>query len=287
MFSSFRKSHLSSRRSPRWHSLRIEPLERRAMLTAAAPGEMEFIGPLEADMVLSAPLTPQQSATGALKPALVDLAMVSEQPGLVDALPASIDSWYPVNTPPTTSGIADQVWNQNGSGPLVNVWLAFDDAEDGCWLTYDVTETGGSSIILYAEVNPYGELQIMPSAVGETYLTIRGTDSGGLYAETTFKVTVLPSNEPPEITNFTGYRGDEDSWTFSGNVSDYDSQLQGMIVQFGGVLASYGYTATVQSDGTFSLSVSFPGLQEGYATAQTHDEMGAPSNIASCYVYVV
>ncbi len=287
MFSSFKKSPLSSRRSPRWHPLRIESLERRAMLSAAAPGEMEFIGPLEADMMLSAPLVPEPSTTAALKPALVDLAMVSEQPSLVDALPASIDSWYPVNTAPTTSGIADQVWNQNGSGPLVNVWLAFDDAEDGCWLTYDVTETGGSSIILYAEVNPYGELQIMPSAVGETYLTIRGTDSGGLYAETTFKVTVLPSNEPPQITNFTGFQEYGDSWTFSGNVSDYDSQLQGMIVQFGGVLASYGYTATVQSDGTFSLAASFPGLQGGYATAQTHDDMGAPSNIASYVVFPV
>ena len=285
MFSSSRKSLLSSRRSPRWHPLRIEPLERRAMLTAAAPGETGFIGPLEADMMLSAPLVPQQDTAGALQPALVDLAMVSEQPRAVDALPASIDSWYPLNTPPTTSGIADQVWYQNGSGPQVNVWLAFDDAEDGCWLTYDVTETGEYGIILYAEVNPYGELQIMPSAAGETYLTIRGTDSGGLYAETTFKVTVLPSNEPPEITDFIGCKGYGDSWTFSGNVSDSDSELQGMVVQFGGVLESYGYTATVQSDGTFSLTAAFPGLEGGYVTAQTHDSQGAPSNIAYFYVY--
>jgi hypothetical protein len=64
-------------------------------------------------------------------------------------------------------------------------------------------------------------------------------------------------------------------WTLEGTVVDGDNDVAGMTVVFGGVFASYGQSATVNADGTYSLTASFPGLQSGTATAQTTD-----SNVA-------
>ena len=55
-------------------------------------------------------------------------------------------------------------------------------------------------------------------------------------------------------------------------------------VYFGGVLAEYGFTATVEADGTFSLTEEIPDLEGGVASAQTYDWSLNPSNLAQCYV---
>ena len=67
---------------------------------------------------------------------------------------------------------------------------------------------------------------------------------------------------------------------------DVDDEVEGMIVDLGGVLASYGATATVLSNGMFTLTREFPGLQSGYATAQTEDDDEAKSNLAVDYILV-
>jgi hypothetical protein len=84
----------------------------------------------------------------------------------------------------------------------------------------------------------------------------------------------------PQIMNFSCSHDIGPYWTISGTVADSVNTVQGMVVHFGGVFASYGYTATVGSDGTFSVTGEFLYLQNGVATAQTSDWNGHQSNLA-------
>ena len=88
------------------------------------------------------------------------------------------------------------------------------------------------------------------------------------------------------ITGFLGVHGEGNYWTFSGTVTDVDDSVQGMNVTFGGVLTGYGWSAAVQSDGSFSLGAEFVGLQSGSATAQTQDWAHMWSNLAVYEVLV-
>lgn len=89
-------------------------------------------------------------------------------------------------------------------------------------------------------------------------------------------------NTAPIIDSFTAVGGVDDTWTLSGHVTD--EHPLGLVVTFGGVLASYGITATVQSDGTFSTTQQFVGLQDGFASAVTVDLAGLSSNLATTYM---
>jgi hypothetical protein len=84
----------------------------------------------------------------------------------------------------------------------------------------------------------------------------------------------------PRITNFTCTPEIGDYWTISGNVTDINGPVQGMVIHFGGVLANYGYSATVNGDGTFSVTGMFINLQNGMATAHTVDWQNQQSNLA-------
>ena len=60
--------------------------------------------------------------------------------------------------------------------------------------------------------------------------------------------------------------------------------MAGLKVNFGGVLAKYNLTATVEADGTYSITEELRGLTTGTATAQTRDAKGTPSNVAMDFV---
>jgi hypothetical protein len=113
-----------------------------------------------------------------------------------------------------------------------------------------------------------------------TSLLIVGVMLLGLFGSSAF----AENNLPPVIYDFGVEQGPWNFWTFSGSVYDPDDYVEGMTVYFGGVLAEYGYTATVRADGTFSMTEEIPDLQGGIATAQTYDWSRNPSNVAQCYV---
>ena len=68
----------------------------------------------------------------------------------------------------------------------------------------------------------------------------------------------------PVISNFYCINDVEDCWTLSGTVTDTDDPVQGDIVTFGGVLASYNLTATVGADGVFSFTVEASWTPRGH-----------------------
>lgn len=190
------------------------------------------------------------------------------------------------NDAPTTAGICDVTVNQNAADYVIQLFDAFDDAEDDDDdLTYSVVGNTNPSLFDSWDIDAYGGLTLdfAADAYDGADLTIRATDSQGLFVETTFSVYV---NAAPVITDFIGTAGYDDYWTFGGRVSDPDDVVEGMTVILGGVLDGYGAIAVVQADGTFSVTWQFVGLQTGTATARTFDWHGAESNLAEYWITV-
>jgi hypothetical protein len=187
---------------------------------------------------------------------------------------------------PTTSGIPDVSVNENAPDEYVPLLWYFDDAEQSSGtLAYSVVGNTNPSLFTSLTIDSYGGLTLdfAPDTHGDAVLTIQATDNAGLIVTTTLVVHV---NAAPVIANFTVTYVTGYTWTLQGTVSDADDAVSGLVVTFGGVFAGYSATATVQADGTFSLTQEFVGLQSGTATAQTQDAHGAVSNLATYEVTV-
>jgi hypothetical protein len=198
------------------------------------------------------------------------------------------------NDAPTALPLGNLSVNENAVDTVLSLGDIFSDKEDPTNnLVFSLVNNTNPSLFNSITISQ-GKLTLSFAANTEdtAALTLRATDTGGLFVDTTFNVTVadtliwVPNDNPPVISNFGGIPGPGDFYTFSGTVTDQDQEVAGMVITFGGVLANYGFTAIVQADGTFSLTQMFPSLYTGTATAQTFDDLGMASDVATYYVIV-
>ena len=99
---------------------------------------------------------------------------------------------------------------------------------------------------------------------------------------------MMEENQAPVLLDFGATQlDDDDNWSFYGTVTDPDDDLTSLSVAFGGVLAEYNLTASVDSGGSFSVTCQCVGLEWGVATAQAQDPHGALSNVGECWVFPV
>ena len=196
---------------------------------------------------------------------------------LSDALPSG-DPEGVGNDAPTTTGLADVHVNAGA----ISSWLVlydgtttqFDDAEDDSdGLTYSVVGNTNESLIDTTSftISESSGLMYIYYESGETGwadITVRATDTDGLFVDTTFKVHV---NERPVIATFSVIEQPNGDWTISGTVTD-DEDVAGLVVSFSGVLSSYGLTATVDGNGNFSITETLNGLVSGDALANVTDD---------------
>jgi hypothetical protein len=120
-------------------------------------------------------------------------------------------------------------------------------------------------------------LTIHPDHLGSVFAQV--TDAEGLSSS---GVEDVLTSMPPMICNFTAMHLYGNVWSFSGTVAD--ESPAGLTVTFGGLPSLVGKTATVNANGTFSLTVELLAGEEGTATAQTCDWWGQASNEAWCLV---
>jgi hypothetical protein len=198
------------------------------------------------------------------------------------------------NDAPTTISVGNIGLNTNAADTIFGLRDLFLDQEDSINnLTFSITSNTNTSLFTSVTISQ-GQLvlALTPDTEGNAAITIRATDSGGLFVETTIYLNVadtliwIPNDNPPEITDFIGVENPDGSWTFSGTVSDIDQEVAGMVVTFGGVLENYGFIAIVHEDGTFSLTENFPGLITGTASARTFDALGMASDETLYFVLV-
>ena len=199
-----------------------------------------------------------------------------------DMLPSG-DPVGMTNDAPTTSSIPDLSIAKGTVDHVLTLTDFFADAETPSEdLVYSIVQNSNPLLFDSLEIDS-GDLTLMfaNGVTGDALITIRATDSVGLIVDTTLATYVSTA---PVISDFTCINEIGDIWTFTGDVSDYDDAVEGYVVTFGGVLASYNLTTTVDEDGVFSLTVELVGLQGGTATAQTIDPHGVLSDLAGCLV---
>jgi hypothetical protein len=91
------------------------------------------------------------------------------------------------------------------------------------------------------------------------------------------------STVAPAILSFAAIEsGSTNVWTFSGSVAA--SNPAGLVVKLGGLSSLQGKTCTINSDGTFAMTVALQPGESGTASAQFVDWSGIASNIAYCQV---
>jgi hypothetical protein len=143
-------------------------------------------------------------------------------------------------------------------------------------------DAGGRTVQLTGVVNATVTTAADGTFTFTTTATGLGTVQGSttdLWLQTSNTPQVTVSCPPPQISTFTASQGDNNMWTFSGNVNAQSPA--GLIITFGGLPELVGKTAAVAADGTFSITVQLQPGEIGTATAQTVDWWGQNSNQAT------
>jgi hypothetical protein len=92
-------------------------------------------------------------------------------------------------------------------------------------------------------------------------------------------------NTAPAITSFLATEGPGHLWSFSGTVTDGNTNPNPIVVTLGGLPSIQGKTTTVDpTSGAFSITIQLQIGENGTATAQATDALGAVSNLAMALV---
>src|SRR4029453_6485218 len=98
----------------------------------------------------------------------------------------------PVNDAPTNSGISNLVVNEDAAPSVIDLFAAFADVEDAdAALTYTITGNTNPGLFSAATINGVaGTLTrgYAANTTGTSDITVRATDTGGQFVETTFTV---------------------------------------------------------------------------------------------------
>jgi hypothetical protein len=189
------------------------------------------------------------------------------------------------NDAPTTCNLSNVNVAAGRADYLLSLMDFFGDAETAPEnLVYSIVQNSNPSLFDSLGISS-GELTLdFASAItGEAAVTVRATDAAGLFVDASLLVDV---SSAPVVYDFYCIQEPGGYWTLTGFVSDYDDDVAGYQVIFGGVLEQYNLTATVEVDGLFCITVELPGLEMGTATAQTMDIHGIMSNLAQDWVMV-
>lgn len=115
---------------------------------------------------------------------------------MVDSFTLTVNS---VNDTPTTSGIPDVNVSEDANDSVITLTSFFTDVEDGAnGLTYSITANTNPALFSSTILNNgVLTLDYRPDAFGSAGITIRATDAGGLFVESTFDVNIGAVNDAP------------------------------------------------------------------------------------------
>ena len=141
------------------------------------------------------------------------------------------------NDAPQTSGIPDVVVNEGAAPTNINLRLYFSDAEDTpAALDYAVQNNSNGSLFSSVAIDGSDVLKLTynSNASGISNITIRATDTGGKFVDSTFKVDI---NDAPTTSGIADFSVNEDAsntsidlYTVFDDAEDSDSALTYAIV---------------------------------------------------------
>jgi hypothetical protein len=121
------------------------------------------------------------------------------QGGTID-IGAFESAFLPPNSAPTTTGIATVTVNEDAAATTINLFDAFADAETpDSGLSYSVTANSNPGLVSTSLSSGNLSLAYAANAFGTANLTVRATDPGGLFVDTSFTVNVTAVNDAPVV----------------------------------------------------------------------------------------
>lgn len=209
---------------------------------------------------------------------------------VLDNLWATLPSGTPpgaVNDAPTTTGFDLLPVTDRQNDQTINLHQIFDDAEtpDNS-LTYTIVSQSDASHFDSVSINPStGVLSINAtdnqSISGRSEIVVQATDAAGLSVQATLTVDLDYTNQAPVISNYHAVHYGFGTWTVTGQVTDADDDVVGMIVELSGVVDG---RAVVQEDGYFYFTFILQSNDWGYEYAEVTDPHGATSNTVGTFV---
>jgi hypothetical protein len=140
----------------------------------------------------------------------------------------------PTNDPPTTSGIADVSVDEDAPNEVIDLFTSFDDLEDAdSGLTYTIEANSNAKLFSSVDISDPQNftLDFAADAFGTADITIRATDSGGLWVEDTFTVKVDPVNDAPSSQNDTVTTDEDTPYTFRADDFEFNDVDPGDTLQ--------------------------------------------------------
>ena len=208
----------------------------------------------------------------------------------------------PVNDAPTTTGIADVTVNEDTLVTFINLQTSFADAEDpDTALVYTITNNTDPGLFSSITIGGAGGLNMNYAANqnGTADITVRATDTGGKFVETTFTVTVNAVNDAPVVNATASDTGTEDTdvvythaqlLTLIGatDVDDANANLSIAITNVtNGTLVMSGGTGGAGTTYTFTPTADFAGnLTFDYQVSDDESPTPATSAVGTATVAI-
>jgi LPXTG-site transpeptidase (sortase) family protein len=109
----------------------------------------------------------------------------------------------PDNDQPTTPGLG--VFNivEDTPGNLLDIWPDFDDLEDtDLQLSFSLESYTNPGLFILIDISQdqYLRMAYTPDEFGSSTITVRATDTGGLFVESDLALTLSPVNDAPSFT---------------------------------------------------------------------------------------
>ena len=188
--------------------------------------------------------------------------------GLVEAVAA-----FPFSTRPTvTNPITDFAVNEDAPNTVINLSVVFNDAETPPGNLNYFVQANTNAALLTATITARTNLILAyaPNQFGSAMITVRATDTAGLYVEDTFTVTVtqLQDGDPGEVD--AGFNPSASGEVYSTTVQpDGKMIIAGTFTAVGG--APRNYLARLHADDALDLGF-YPSANSGvYCTAVQAD----------------
>jgi hypothetical protein len=151
---------------------------------------------VDADSALDLSFAPSQSGSATIVVRATDAGALFAE----DTFIINISS---VNDAPTiASAVPDTTVNEDNA-PIDNyrdLNSVFADIEDGSALSFSIESNSNPALVTVAiDADSALDLSFAPDSSGNATIVVRATDSGALFVEDTFVVTVTPVNDQPTI----------------------------------------------------------------------------------------
>jgi parallel beta-helix repeat protein len=151
---------------------------------------------IDADSALDLSFTPSQSGSATIVVRATDAGALFAE----DTFIINVSS---VNDAPTIASAIPDTTVAEDNAPIDNyrdLNSAFTDMEDGSALSFSIESNSNPALVTVAiDADSALDLSFTPDLSGNATIVVRATDSGALFVEDTFAVTVTPVNDQPTI----------------------------------------------------------------------------------------